>query len=121
MFRRQKSHTLTVVELDQSEKIVIKLSQTEMYAEEIKCLKLGKEITNKSCLVQLSPFLDKFGILRSRSRLQLAEWMPNETKCPVILHPKSQLVKMIATDLHHQFNHQGVETVVNEMRQNEVK
>jgi hypothetical protein len=95
MFRRQKYYTLTVVELDQSEKIVIKLSQAEMYAEEIKCLKLGKEVTNKSSLVQLSPFLDESGILRSRSRLQFAEWMSYEAKCPVILHPKSQLVKMI--------------------------
>jgi hypothetical protein len=117
MFRRQKSPTLTVEELDQSEKLVMKLDQAEMFYEEIDCIKLGKEINNKSSLVQLSPFLDEFGILRSRSRLQLAEWMCYDAKCPVILHPKSQLVKMIIADLRYQFNYQGVETVVNEMRQ----
>jgi hypothetical protein len=54
MFRKQKSHTLTGEELDQSEKTVIKLSQAAMYFEEINCLKLGKEVTNTSSLKQLS-------------------------------------------------------------------
>jgi hypothetical protein len=76
-----------------------------------------RNLSKESSLVQLSPFTDEDGILRSRSRLQLAEWIPNDTKYPIILPNKYRLTTMIITDLHHQFNHQGVETVVNEVRQ----
>jgi hypothetical protein len=80
-------------------------------------LKSGKEISNENCLIQLSPFLDEDGVLRSRSRLQLADWIQNDTKYPVILPNKHRLTNMIIADLHHQYNHQGLETVVNEVRQ----
>jgi hypothetical protein len=108
---------LTASELVDSERTLWKSSQQESFSEEIRCLMNKQEINKSTSLIKMPPFLDDYGVLRCRSRLQLAEWIPYDVRFPVILHPRHPITKMIIVGLHLRFNHQGVETVINEMRQ----
>ncbi|XP_062705334.1 uncharacterized protein LOC134287482 [Aedes albopictus] len=61
--------------------------------------------------------MDQNGILRKRSRLGAASWIPDEAKYPTIL-PRDHRISLLITDWFHRcFRHANRETIVNEMRQ----
>ncbi|WP_253302435.1 hypothetical protein [Wolbachia endosymbiont of Psylliodes chrysocephala] len=63
----------------------------------------------------MSPFLDEFGILRLRSRI--INDISGFEKNPVILPHDHKYSELIVSFFHQKFNHQGVATVKNEIRQ----
>ena len=73
---------LTIEELAKSESILIKQAQSELFREEITCLKEGWLLQRSSNLVSLLPFLDK-GVLRVGGRLQ-RDNLPWSRKHPYI-------------------------------------
>jgi Family of unknown function (DUF5641) len=56
-------------------------------------------------LSKLNPFIDHNGVLRSNSRLDSLDYLPEETRRPVILLGTDLITKLIAAEIHWQFEH----------------
>ena len=67
-------------------------------------LENNKEL-KKSRLDKLSPFVDEEGLLRSKSRLEYAEYMSEESKNPIILSGKDPLARLYINHVHAQIHH----------------
>ena len=78
------SEELTIEEIKDSEKILIKKAQQVAFKEEYLALNNGKPISASSKLLGLCPKLDEDGLKRSDSRLQYAEFLPNDVKFLII-------------------------------------
>ena len=67
-----------------------------------------QQLSDKSSKVRnssLFPFLDKYGTLRSESRLTGIDFLPYHTRCPVILSSKSHFTKLIVQSAHIAYEH----------------
>ncbi|XP_062542363.1 uncharacterized protein LOC134210331 [Armigeres subalbatus] len=112
-------------ELQSAEGTLWQQAQRAFYGEEIHVLRISSgrpdalhaSISKSSSIYKLWPFVDNNGILRKRSRLASAPWIPDGVKYPVIL-PRQHLISILLTDwFHRKFRHANRETIVNEMRQ----
>lgn len=108
---------ISVEELEEAERRLIKHCQYESFLEDIELLKSRKPIRKQSKLFQLSPALDDYGLLVLSGRTDLATCMESRAKRPIILPKKHDLTRLIIRHYHEKFAHQGVETVLNEIRQ----
>ena len=86
---------LTFEEIQDSEKAIIKRAQLVAFWEEYLTLSKGKPLPSKSKLLGLYPRLDEDGVMRSDSRLQYAEFLPNDVRFPIILPRKNRVTKLI--------------------------
>jgi hypothetical protein len=71
----------------------------------------------KPNLQNLLPFLDQNGVLRVKGRLQKSKNLSDETKHPIILDGKNQVVQLMGHYYHVQHMHYGVETLLNVLKQ----
>ena len=101
---------LTPTELQSGRRFLIKQSQVEFFELEIKLMSKDylplSQVSQglKSDILQFNPFLDEFGVMRSKSRLaNLGQ--DYEITHPVILHRQSAFTKLLVGDLHCQFEH----------------
>lgn len=95
---------LTTSELTKSFNIHIKEAQQDTFHEEIKLLKTYKNISKKSKLLKLHPFLDKNGLLRVGGRLQKSN-LTYESKHQIILSSSHQLTILLVRTKHIQYLH----------------
>ncbi|CAG7817993.1 unnamed protein product, partial [Allacma fusca] len=109
---------LTGVEVEEAQTVWWRLVQQNCFQEELKALKKHESVANNSRLRCLSPFVDNVGIIRMKGRTQLADCLPPTTNFPVILDPHHLYVQLLILHLHEQAAHQGVESVLNELRVN---
>jgi hypothetical protein len=56
--------SLSIPEVDEALRVLIKVAQKGDFEEEVKALRKGKELNKSSKILALDPFLDKNGILR---------------------------------------------------------
>ena len=112
-------------ELKTAEESLWRQAQRAFYSIEIPLLQktsgrpeaFHEGIPKSSSIHKLWPFMDQDGILRKRSRLSAASWIPEEFKYPVIL-PRDHRISFLLVDwFHRRFRHANRETIVNEMRQ----
>ncbi|PFX18796.1 hypothetical protein AWC38_SpisGene16828 [Stylophora pistillata] len=75
---------LTPFELSDAEEAIVREVQTKTYGAEMEALRKIKQIPRQSTLAPLNPVLLN-GILRSKTRLQNADDLLYEVKCPIIL------------------------------------
>ncbi|XP_017485823.1 PREDICTED: uncharacterized protein LOC108374345 [Rhagoletis zephyria] len=99
------------------EHVVIRNCQEEAYGEEIKQLHRGEPISRKSGIYTYSPYLDNFGMLRVKGRIDELRIADYDTRRPIILPRHHQVTYLIADSYHRKFHHHHNEIVVNEMRQ----
>jgi hypothetical protein len=78
---------LTVSEIRNAHTVVIKLTQSESFAEDIRMLKKHGELPKGSKLIKLNPYLDQDGLLRVGGRLKFAKM--NEDQKHQLILPKS--------------------------------
>ncbi len=125
------SGTLTVLDLGQAEKEIIKGVQAEVFHDELKLLKSMKlpphtpdrknakernqAIKGTSCLYRLDPYLDDDGIIRVGGRLRRAGF-PLEIKHPAILPRKHHITELLIRHCHELVEHQGRGMTTNEIR-----
>ena len=76
---------LTIEELQDAEKVIIKKAQYVAFQEEYIALKKGKPLSASSKLLGLCSKLDKDGLMRSYSCLQYAEFLSHDVRYPIIL------------------------------------
>ena len=67
---------LTLNELNDAEKQIIRDAQKEVFSEEYLALQRGVKLTMSSKLFGLCPKLDEDGVIRLNTRLQYAEFLP---------------------------------------------
>ena len=113
---------VTVHELREAEKEIIKHVQQVAFSEEIKVLAKGqgkasncKAIKNSSNIYQLDPVI-KNGLLRVGGRLRRAQ-ISEEAKHPSILPKSHHVVTLIVNYYHHVSGHSGVERTLSLIRE----
>ncbi|XP_064212957.1 uncharacterized protein LOC107399201 [Tribolium castaneum] len=112
----RRNGPLSVEELEDSLRYLLKTAQSQFFHQEISTLSKGFSIPSNSSLKSLQPFLDSHGILRVGGRLVNAEIDYNQ-KHPIILPDRHQLTKMIFEDEHKQQMHCGAQALLNTLRQ----
>ena len=107
---------LTPLELEDAEETIIREVQTEKYAAEMDALRRNKQIPRQSTLAPLNPVLVD-GILRLNTRLQQADDLPYEVKCPIILPKRFQVTGLIVKYYHESEGHQmGLNYTIHHLR-----
>ena len=114
---RVKIPAILPSEIAAAEVLWWKKSQADSYPEEIGAMMSANAFPKASRLAQLSPILDKNGILRMRGRIRSAKWIPQQSLQPVILDGKHPYVKLLIDYYHVKAGHIGQEFVANELRQ----
>ncbi|XP_059091770.1 uncharacterized protein LOC131887232 [Tigriopus californicus] len=99
-----------------AEEELIRQSQLEAFNADIEALKSGKSISKSSRLLQLSPFLDKAGIIRAKGRIGCAEVDYNQ-KHPIVMCPKVPLTTLIVKQYHMNNHHPGTNHLLGLLRQ----
>ena len=90
------------------ENFLFRLSQQQSFDEDINQLTRNKPIQKRSRLIQLTPSIDKDGILRSNSRLANAS-VSTATKKPIILDGRHRIIRFFLELQHNIKGHIGVE------------
>lgn len=116
-FRRKlEKKMLTVEDLSNAETELIKFSQRQAYAAEIKALQHGStQVGRTSSISRLDPYLQD-GVLRVGGRLNRLK-MPEEVKHPAILHKHHRIANLILHHIHQVTGHGGRNYVLARMRQ----
>ncbi|XP_063404711.1 uncharacterized protein LOC134688168 [Mytilus trossulus] len=101
-----KNSKSCVTFMKESEKLIIKEVQQDIYYNENDCLKKSKPLQKNSSLIALSPVLDSDGLLRVGGRLKNSDIESCE-KMPVIIPGKSYIATLIVKHCHNAVQHMG--------------
>ncbi|XP_056645826.1 uncharacterized protein LOC130451050 [Diorhabda sublineata] len=97
---------LSVEELENTNTILIKLSQMESFSEELELLRKNKQLDAKHKFASLALFIDEKGIIRVGGRLKNT-YLPFNIKHPILLSSKHNFTKLIFNHKHSQLLHPG--------------
>lgn len=89
-----------------SELLVLKAVQQEVYSSELHQLQEGKQLQKDSRLLTLSPALGADGLLRIKGRLKNADLETRE-KAPIIVPGKHHIATLLVRHYHEALHHQG--------------
>jgi hypothetical protein len=107
---------ITAVEMLSSLKVIIRTIQQKEFASELKSIKKGESICNKSPLKPLNVFIDADDILRVGGRIRNSS-QAFDTKHQMILPKNNQFVQTLARHLHQQHGHVGQQALLAIIRQ----
>jgi len=107
---------LTRTELRDALHACIKIAQQDIYAQEISDLSKKGQVSSKSHLQPLQPFLDKEGYLRVGGRLQHSH-LPYDSKHQLILPPVHHITELIIINEHLRLLHAGPQLLSASLRQ----
>ena len=92
-------------EIKDAEEEIVRLAQREGFCEEYTALRSGKPISKKSQLIKLNPYIDVDGIIRCDGRLKFADFLPYDTRFPILLPRGHWVTKLIVKNYHERGNH----------------
>ncbi|XP_036347983.1 uncharacterized protein LOC118757372 [Rhagoletis pomonella] len=107
---------LTAREVELAKKLLCRLVQREVFAAEFQQIQNGQNIARNSALLQLSPYIDKDGVLRVNGRIDAASWLPISSRHPIILPPKHYFARLVVMHYHKVMRHQNTEATICEIR-----
>ena len=96
---------LTLNELSDVEKQIIRDAQKEGFSEEYLALQKGTKLILSSKLFGLCPMLDEDGVIRLNTPLQYAEFLPYDVRHPIVLPQKHWVTKLIVKYFHEKGNY----------------
>ena len=107
--QHQSAHKAPSIELQPHEitdaqLAIIKDAQKEGFKEDYKALIAKRPLPANSPLIKLNPTLDESGVIRSESRLEFADYLPYDTKFPIILPRGQWVTKLIVKSYHEEAN-----------------
>ena len=105
--KQWRRHSYTATDLEETELALIKMDQERYFNKEIQSLKNGEEVSKKSDISRLTPFLDEAGILRIGSRAVKSSTLTINEKKPAIVAKGSHLAKLLVASFHQKVKHQG--------------
>lgn len=114
IIRKENENTGTSInrdEIKQALQKIIKYVQSIYYAKEMAKLQKKEEISNKSNILTLNPFIDKNGIIRVGGRLENAI-LSYEEKHPMIIPYEHHITKLIVRDAHERVMHGGLSSTL---------
>lgn len=115
-FSPSQTKWLTAAEHTKATNVLIKLAQTQDFAEELSELQNKGQLSPKNRIAKLNPFVGEDGILRVGGRLEHSN-VPYKTKHPVILCGNNPLTALIIDDIHNKSQHGGNTLTLNLLRQ----
>nr|XP_054604550.1 uncharacterized protein LOC129165413 [Nothobranchius furzeri] len=92
--------------LRQAEHTIIRCVQNDVYAEEINCIMMKREIPCTSTLLKLHPFMDNDSLLRVGGRLAASNLTGHETN-PLLIPGKHHIATLLIRHHHEAVQHQG--------------
>lgn len=107
---------LTSQEIHRAHGRIVREVQAETFAGEIKGLRQGRGLPRGSRLSNLSPFLDKDGLLRVGGRLKHAP-LSYAQKHPLLLPRTHHITELIIRHEHIRHWHSGLQATLNAVRQ----
>ncbi|CAG7822491.1 unnamed protein product, partial [Allacma fusca] len=93
-----------------------KIVQQDYFGKEVEALSKKQVLARDSRLMTLTPMLDSDGVIRMQGRTERAKELQLGTTFPVILHPEHHYTKLLIAHLHKESRHQGIETVISNLR-----
>lgn len=115
--RKPKTYgCLTVAELDQSLKFIVKIIQRQSFQQEFSLLFSNKHIHSNSSIKNLNPFLDDDEIIRVGGRLQNSD-LSFESKHPIILPNSHVFIFSLCRHYHMKNCHAGPQALLANLRQ----
>ncbi|XP_049573428.1 uncharacterized protein [Syngnathus scovelli] len=101
--------TISIDELSQSERTIIRAVQEEIYPHEYACLRKKEKLSKGSPLKTLDSFIDADGLLRVGGRVREAQ-LQKEEKTPLIIPGKHHIATLLVRHHHEETKHQGLFT-----------
>ena len=96
---------LTLNELRDTEKYIIRDVQRKVFYEEYFASQKGKKLSPHSKILGLCPKIDEDGIMRLDTRLQYAEFIPYDVRHPILLPRKHWVTKLVVKHYHEKGHH----------------
>ncbi|XP_062600292.1 uncharacterized protein LOC134261921 [Saccostrea cucullata] len=90
----------------EAESLIIKEVQSEMFPDEIECIRLYKKLPKESKIVIFDPFIDENGLMRVGGRLRHAK-IPADERHPIIIPGKHHVALLLIRHYHEKIKHQG--------------
>lgn len=106
---------LTIRELSRATSKLFLISQKECLFDELCDLKCNNRVSNKSQIRNLSPFIDRDGLIRVGGRISYSDF-PYEKKHPIVLPKNHHLTKLIFQEYHLTLLHAGPSLLLHTIR-----
>lgn len=107
---------ITPDEINNANLTLIENIQSNSFCKEIRSLKVGEGIPEKSKLIPLNPFVDERGILRVGGRLINAN-LPEHKKHQILLPADHHLTRLIIREEHERLKHAGTQATLYSVRE----
>lgn len=107
---------LTLDEMNESRKAIIRRMQQVYYADEISSLVNKSSVKRQSRLVGLDPFLDADGLVRVGGRLENSI-LEYDGKHPIIIPHEHPWTRLMLEDYHKDYLHAGAKSLLSIVRQ----
>ena len=105
---------LSADEIVSARHVLLRETQRQSFAVELRALQQGKEVPRSSSVYRLTPFVGEDGLLRVRGRLQQSE-LSHEERHPILL-PRGRVAELLVRDQHRLMSHCGVSTLITAVR-----
>ncbi|XP_062557644.1 uncharacterized protein LOC134222513 [Armigeres subalbatus] len=113
--RRNDAGFLTTAELKEAEDTLIRLVQKEVFAEELKEISAGRQVSNRSQLRWFNPFLSDEQLIKLGGRLKHS-LESEEAKHPVVLPARHPFTRLLLQYYHKQLLHAGPQLMLSILR-----
>lgn len=110
------SQDLTLEELKQTERRLVRMEQQAAFGAEIRALQAKRLIPRNSSLKHINPWLDQENLIRVGGRLRHAD-LQHDVKYPMVLPQRSKLTELIIRHEHIRHCHAGAEATLAAVRQ----
>ena len=108
---------LTTEKLEESEKVIIRVIQSEVFAAELNYLTEKSGTTKPTNYIkEFNLFLDEDHLLRCKTKLRHAE-IPEDNKNLIIIPFRHQFSRLIIQEAHEKVYHSGIGLTLSTVRQ----
>ncbi|XP_071631880.1 uncharacterized protein [Temnothorax longispinosus] len=104
-----------VEELDEAEKIIARLVQRDIFSQDYEALVAGRNLSSKSKLRALDPFIDDRGLIRVGGRLRHSS-LSVDRKHPIVLPARHHVTGLIMCQEHVRLHHCPPEQLLSVVR-----
>ncbi|XP_055633820.1 uncharacterized protein LOC129774148 [Toxorhynchites rutilus septentrionalis] len=112
-------------EYEIAEVLLWKMAQRETFACEVAITLKNRQLTSEnwipieknSAIYHCKPFLDECDVLRMDGRTKYADFIPYDTRFPIILPRDHEITDLLLAEYHRRYGHANRETTFNEIRQ----
>lgn len=115
-----KNHFVKAISIENrraAENYLYEKAQWQGFREEMEDLLLNGQVSKTSSINNLNPFLDEFGVMRSKGRLEKAMKLSQDTRTPIILPQKTHITKLVVRSIHERYLHQGENSIIAALQQ----